>query len=123
MPVIDVHTHMLNRQWLALLQQRGPPKYTVSRSLEGQETILSEGAQFLTPMPAHLDYELRLKHMDEARVDLAIVSLTAPNVFSAMSRTRSQRRLVNDDMAQAQGLGRTGFAGSRRCVRFTRCGR
>src|SRR5258707_1391056 len=59
MPVIDVHTHMLNRQWLALLHQRGAPKYTVSRSLEGQETILSEGAQFLTPMPAHFDYELR----------------------------------------------------------------
>jgi aminocarboxymuconate-semialdehyde decarboxylase len=103
MPVIDVHTHMLNRQWLALLQQRGPPKYTVSRSLEGQETILSEGAQFLTPMPAHLDYELRLKHMDEARVDLAIVSLTAPNVFFGDEQDSiAAARLVNDDMALAQ---------------------
>jgi aminocarboxymuconate-semialdehyde decarboxylase len=105
MPVIDVHTHMLNRQWLALLRERGAPKYTVSRSLEGQETILSEGAQFLTPMPAHLDYELRLKHMDEARVDVAIVSLTAPNVFFGNAEvSTAAARLVNDDMAQAQKM-------------------
>ncbi len=116
MPVIDVHTHMLNRQWLALLQQRGPPKYTVSRSLEGQETILSEGAQFLTPMPAHLDYELRLKHMDEACVDLAIVSLTAPNVFFGDEQDSiAAARLVMTTWHRRSGLGRTGFAGSRRC--------
>jgi aminocarboxymuconate-semialdehyde decarboxylase len=103
MPVIDVHTHMLNREWLALLQRRGAPKYTVSRSLEGQETILSDGAQYLTPMPAHLDYALRIARMDEARVDVAIVSLTAPNVFfGTREDSIGAARLVNDDMAQAQ---------------------
>src|SRR5262245_11522582 len=105
MPVIDVHTHMLNAQWLALLRECGAPKYTVSRSLEDQETILSEGAQFLTPMPAHLDYELRLKHMDDARVDIAIVSLTAPNVFFGDAEgSNAAARLVNDDMAAAQKM-------------------
>jgi aminocarboxymuconate-semialdehyde decarboxylase len=103
MPVIDVHTHMLPQQWVDLLKERGAPKYTVSRSLEGQETILSEGAQFLTPMPAHLDYELRLKRMDEAKVDVAIVSLTAPNVFFGDREVSTfAAKLVNDDMTKAQ---------------------
>jgi len=103
MPVIDVHTHMLNHQWLRLLREHGAPKYTVSRTLEGQDTILSEGAQYLTPMPAHLDYELRLKRMDEAGVDVAIVSLTGPNVFFGdRAVSTSAARLVNDEMAQAQ---------------------
>src|SRR3989304_5807144 len=103
MPVIDVHTHMLNHQWLRLLREHGAPKYTVSRTLEGQDTILSEGAQYLTPMPAHLDYELRLKRMDEAGVDVAIVSLTGPNAFFGdRAVSTSAARLVNDEMAQAQ---------------------
>jgi hypothetical protein len=29
MPVIDVHTHMLNKQWLELLRRHGKPRYAV----------------------------------------------------------------------------------------------
>ena len=28
-PVIDVHTHMLNKEWLSLLEQHGGPRYTL----------------------------------------------------------------------------------------------
>ena len=28
-PVIDVHTHMLNNEWLKLLEKHGGPRYTV----------------------------------------------------------------------------------------------
>ena len=27
-PVIDVHTHMLNNEWLKLLEKHGRPRYT-----------------------------------------------------------------------------------------------
>ena len=28
-PVIDVHTHMLNNEWLRLLEKHGRPRYTL----------------------------------------------------------------------------------------------
>jgi aminocarboxymuconate-semialdehyde decarboxylase len=46
------------------------------------------------------DYELRLRAMDEARVDMAIVTLTSPNVFWGSARqSLKAARVVNDDMA------------------------
>ena len=82
MTVIDVHTHMLDRAWLRLLKESGAPRYEVgpiTGDLAGDlEGIYHDGALFMTPMPGHFDYDLRVRDMDEAGVDLAIVSLTCP---------------------------------------------
>jgi aminocarboxymuconate-semialdehyde decarboxylase len=57
----------------------------------------------MTPMPGHMDYELRIRDMDESKVDLAIISLTCPNVFWGGPEISLQAaRLVNDDMAEKQ---------------------
>jgi aminocarboxymuconate-semialdehyde decarboxylase len=46
---------------------------------------------------------LRIERMDEARVDMAIVTLTAPNCYWGTPEVSLEAaRLVNDDMAQAQ---------------------
>jgi len=37
--VIDVHTHMLHREWLALLKQHGGPGYSVAQVGEVPEVI------------------------------------------------------------------------------------
>jgi hypothetical protein len=34
MPVIDVHTHMLSRDWLELLRRHGKPRYEVRKSMD-----------------------------------------------------------------------------------------
>ena len=103
MIVIDVHTHMLNRDWLELVRRYGPPRYEVRKSLDAPEGIFLEGAPFMTPMLGHFDYDERIKRMDEARVDLAIVSLTCPNVyFGGEDISLKAAKLVNDDMARAQ---------------------
>ena len=81
MTVIDVHTHMLDRKWLRLLKEQGAPRYTVGPITKDLEGIYADGALFMTPMPGHFDYDLRVRDMDDAGVDLAIVSLTCPNVF------------------------------------------
>jgi aminocarboxymuconate-semialdehyde decarboxylase len=103
MRYIDVHTHMLDRQWLELLRQKGGPRYSVEPLTDKVEGIYKHGAHFMTPMPGHFDYDLRVKDMDDAHIDLAIVSLTCPNVFWGNERTScAAARIVNDSMAEGQ---------------------
>ncbi len=103
MTVIDVHTHMLNREWLELLRTRGAPHYSVGKTPDGRDNVRFDGAQFLLPVAAHFDYAMRLRDMDKVGVDVAIVSLTAPNCyFGSKEISSSAARLVNDDMARGQ---------------------
>jgi aminocarboxymuconate-semialdehyde decarboxylase len=103
MPVIDVHTHMLGREWFELLRRHGGQHYEIRPSMDVAEAVWCDGAPFLTPQPAHFDYALRVKDMSAAHVDVAIVSLTAPNCYWG-GREISLRaaRLCNDEMAAAQ---------------------
>ena len=103
MAVIDVHTHMLSQGWMELLREHGAPKYTVGVARDGRHCVFSDGAQFLTPQPGHFDYDLRVRAMDEAGVDIAIVSLTSPNAYFGDDQVSLRAaRMVNEDMAQAQ---------------------
>jgi aminocarboxymuconate-semialdehyde decarboxylase len=100
MKVIDVHTHMLNDAFLKLLKKHAGRHYAVKKVTGGQTGIHRDGAPFMTLTPGMFDYELRLKAMDEARVDLAIVTLTSPNCYwGSASASLAAARVVNDDMA------------------------
>ena len=102
MKVIDVHTHMLNHAYLALLRKHGGG-YRVKKVVGGQTGIVKDGAPFMTLMPGMFDYETRLRAMDEARVDMAIVTLTSPNVYwGSPSVSLKASELVNNDMAEQQ---------------------
>src|SRR3989338_4354095 len=102
MKVIDVHTHMLNHAYLALLRKHGGG-YRVKKVAGGQTGIVKDGAPFMTLMPGMFDYETPLRAMDAARVDLAIVTLTSPNVYwGSPSVSLKAAQLVNDDMAAQQ---------------------
>ncbi len=102
MPVIDVHTHMLTLEWIELLRQHGG-RYSVKKTPAKQDAVHLHDAPFMTLMPGMWDYDLRIANMDKAGVDVAIVSLTCPNVFWG-GRDVSLRaaRLVNDSMAEQQ---------------------
>jgi aminocarboxymuconate-semialdehyde decarboxylase len=105
MTVIDVHTHMLSQAWFDLLKQKARPRFVVKPSKDHPAPlgIYADGAPFMTPQPGHFDYELRIREMNRAKVDLAIVSLTAPNVFWGGPKTSLKAaQLVNDDMEAAQ---------------------
>lgn len=105
MTVIDVHTHMLSQAWFELLKKKGAPRFDVKRSKDYPAPlgIYSDGAPFMTPQPGHFDYKLRIKEMDAARVDMAIVTLTAPNCYWGDAETSLKAaQLVNDNMAEAQ---------------------
>ena len=101
--VIDVHTHMMPLPYIEALRQHGGEKYTVKKTAAGQDTIHLYGAPFTTLMPGMWDYEARIRAMDEARVDLAIVSLTCPNVYWGSRETSiATAVMVNDSMAEQQ---------------------
>jgi len=83
-PVIDVHTHMLSPEFLAILREHGGPKYAVEEipTMVGpRPAIHRNGAMFMNVMVEMLDYDLRIRDMDKVGVDIAIVSLTCPNVY------------------------------------------
>ncbi len=103
MTVVDVHTHMLDRAWLRLLKQSAAPRYDVGPITDDLEGIYHDGALFMTPMPGHFDYDLRVRDMDAAGVDLAIVSLTCPNVYWGGEEVSLEAaRIMNDSMADGQ---------------------
>ena len=115
MPVIDVHTHMLGRGWFEMLRRYGAPHYEIRPSMDVPEAVYCDGAPFLTPQPAHFDYALRIKDMSAAKVDLAIVSLTAPSCYwGGRDISLQTASLVNDEMAEAHARIPAGSGGSRR---------
>ncbi len=101
--VIDIHTHMFSAEWMSLLRAHGQPLYDVRPVANGRECIFRGDAPVTVPTAGHFDYALRIRDMDAAGVDVAVVSLTCPNVFWG-SREISLRSamVVNDDMAAAQ---------------------
>jgi aminocarboxymuconate-semialdehyde decarboxylase len=102
MKVIDVHTHMLDQAWLGLLKQHGG-RYKVKKVKGGQLGIHRDGAPFMTLTPGMFDYAARIRAMDEAGVDIAIVTLTSPNVYWGSAQVSLQAaQVVNDDMAAQQ---------------------
>jgi aminocarboxymuconate-semialdehyde decarboxylase len=102
-PVIDVHTHMLNQAWFDLLKKHGKPRYTVKPVAGGMQAIHLDGAPFMTPVPEMFDYELRIRDMNKAKIDISIVSLTCPSVYwGGPEVSLKATRIMNDDMAKAQ---------------------
>ena len=95
-PVIDVHTHMLTHEWVKMLESHGQPHYTLQEVRGGLRAIHLDGAPFMTPVPAMFDWDLRVANMSECGVDIAVVSLTCPNVFwggpGRASRPRGHER-------------------------------
>jgi len=102
-PVIDVHTHMLNKEWLSLLEQHGAPRYSLKEVKGGLKAIHLDGSPFMTPVPNMFDWEARIANMYKARVDIAVTSLTCPNAFWGTPEiSLKAARVMNDEMAKAQ---------------------
>jgi aminocarboxymuconate-semialdehyde decarboxylase len=102
MPIVDVHTHMFTRRWLDLLRTSGSP-YGVQLRPDGKEEIFRGETPVVFPQPGHFDYEIRRRTMDEAGIDLSIVSLTCPNVYwGGEEVSAGAARESNASMAEAQ---------------------
>jgi aminocarboxymuconate-semialdehyde decarboxylase len=80
MAVIDVHAHMLTEEYLAFLSANSGPKYERKPTKAGQDSLFMLGAPFMTLMPEMWDYDARIRDMDKAGVDIAVVSLGTPEM-------------------------------------------
>lgn len=99
---IDVHSHMLCREWLDLFKAHSAPRFTIKEMVGGKQVIHYDGVPFMTPEDRMFDYEARFKAMDEAGVGMAILSLTGPNVYWGDADASSQAaRAINDSFADA----------------------
>jgi len=102
MPVIDVHTHMFTHHFMELLKARGGI-YNLQTRPDGQVEIYRHDTPVAIPQRGHFDYELRLRDMDAHHIDVAIVSLTCPNVYWGTEATSCEAaRESNASMAAAQ---------------------
>ena len=100
--VIDVHTHMLDNKWVKLLEKHGG-KYTLKTVYGGLRAIHLDGAPFMTPVPEMFDWELRIRNMDRVGIDVAVVSLSCPNVYWGGEKISLQAaQVMNDVMAKAR---------------------
>ncbi|HEU5319787.1 MAG TPA: amidohydrolase family protein [Methylomirabilota bacterium] len=100
MGLIDVHNHMLSRAWVDLIGAYGGHRYQISRDVEGRTIVLRKGARFLGLTEAMFDPEIRLRAMDEAGVDVQVVSYTCPNCYWAEGKVAEQvARTMNDHLA------------------------
>jgi aminocarboxymuconate-semialdehyde decarboxylase len=102
MTVIDVHTHMFTTKWLELLKKEGGT-YNIQTRPDGQQEIFRGNTPVVIPQKGHFDWKLRIAHMDQAGIDVSIVSLTCPNVYWGGEAVSCQAaREANDNVAEAQ---------------------
>lgn len=102
MTVVDIHTHMMSEEWARLLDEYGGD-YRIAQVPGGSRGIRARGAPLMTMTPAMFDYERRIADMDAAGVDLAVISLTTPNVYwGGQEISLKAAQIINDSMAAAQ---------------------
>ena len=100
---IDIHSHMLCEEWLALFKAHSGPRFSIRQVMGGREVIHAEGVPFMTPTPGMFDYKARFAAMDAAGVGVAVLSLTGPNVYWGDAEASARAaRVINDSFADAQ---------------------
>ena len=102
MTVIDVHTHAFTQPWLELLKAKAGI-YNLKIRPDGQPEIFRGDTPVVIPQKGHFDWKLRIQHMDQAGVDVSVVSLTCPNVYWGGEAVSVQAaREANDNFSEAQ---------------------
>lgn len=100
--VIDIHTHMYSERWAAVLRDAQDPNVKLVAGPNGEQMFYRwSGIGGLSPLM--FDWDARIRAMDAAGVDVAIISLSAPNVHwgTRATSTRAARR-INEDFAAAR---------------------
>jgi aminocarboxymuconate-semialdehyde decarboxylase len=100
--VFDVHTHMFSRGWMDAVRAAKDPNFQLGEGAN-DGALIYRGNSIGRIVPAMIDFDIRIKAMDEAKVDVALISLTAPNVYwGTRAQSAAAARTINDDFAAAQ---------------------
>ncbi|HTI65965.1 MAG TPA: amidohydrolase family protein [Caulobacteraceae bacterium] len=100
--VIDVHTHMYTTAFLTALQASGDSNFKIGQGPQYRR-IEYRGRPIANLYPAMTDWAMRLNAMDHDGIDIAVISLTAPNVYwGTAENSRQAAKVINDEYAEAQ---------------------
>ena len=98
-PVIDVHTHMFSQGWIDVVNSSDNENFRLG---EGR-TLISRGQGIGRISDSMLDFDIRIADMDEAGVDIALISLTSPSVnWGTATENAKAARAINDDFLTAE---------------------
>jgi aminocarboxymuconate-semialdehyde decarboxylase len=102
MPTIDIHTHQLHEDWIAAIREHGG-RYSIGKLIGGQTGVSLDGSPFMTLTPPMLDIDLRIRDMNRAGVDIAVMSLTCPSVYwGGEEVSRALARRMNRHSVEAE---------------------
>jgi aminocarboxymuconate-semialdehyde decarboxylase len=97
----DLHTHHYTPAFFEAVRDSGGD-YSFAKDPTGREIITLHGARFFGVTPAMTDLTARLEAMDAAGVDVAVLSLSTPNVFFLPPHLQAGlARRMNDAYAEA----------------------
>ena len=107
----DVHTHHYPGAYFELIERSGGD-FSFGTDPSGQRIIRYRGSRFFGVTAPMTDPALRLTDMDRAGIDVAILSLSTPNVFFAEGAAQVPvARMVNDHYAALIAAHRDRFKG------------
>jgi aminocarboxymuconate-semialdehyde decarboxylase len=102
MAKIDIHAHWYPREWVELLEKEGGRHGVQTRRDERGRLVLEVPGYRQVFQEQYIDLPMRLKMMDDARVDIHALSLTSPMVYWAPAEFGAQlAQVYNDGLARA----------------------
>jgi aminocarboxymuconate-semialdehyde decarboxylase len=97
--ILDFHNHFYPPEFIAAVRT-GPSKFRVTDDDEGNPVLHSPG-DYNVVVPGHRDIEHRTRILDEAGVDMQVITFTAPGTYlESPDRAPRLAALVNDALAQ-----------------------
>jgi len=100
--VIDVHTHMYSRAWQEVIRKADDPHIKLTPGPHGVDSMFYVWANVGTLPDDMFDWDLRIRRMDDAGVDLALISLSSPNAYlAAREHSIAAAQAANEDFAAA----------------------
>ena len=97
---IDVHTHHYPATFFGLIERSGGD-FSFATDPAGRRIIRYKGSRFFGITSAMTDIGRRIEDMDRVGIDVAVLSLSTPNVYFAPPAQQAEvARLVNDSYAE-----------------------
>ena len=97
--IIDFHNHFYPPEFIAAVR-KGPSNFTVTGDDEGNPVLHSPG-DYNVVVPGHRDIEHRARVLDEAGVDMQLLTFTAPGTsLETPERAASLAPVINDALAR-----------------------
>jgi aminocarboxymuconate-semialdehyde decarboxylase len=107
----DIHTHYYTPAFFQKIRESGG-QFSFATDPTGRSIITYNGARFFGITPPMTDVSKRIEDMDRVGVDVAVVSLSTPNVFFTDAAGQpDMARMMNDAYAELIAKHPTRFKG------------